>query len=217
MQDGFEGQIGSLKLPLIGDQLAGAAHAIGDFRKDFIDGLRNAVETAASPDQNYISEKLFELLHDQLHVLGDRNGDHVITIADIALHTNIDDPGVALQDVFMQWNLELGGTLVNAGAGIGFDIGIPGLGLETRGAVNAEIDWKLDFGFGVDMHQGFYLDVSNKNELELNVNVTLPDAGLTGRLAFLQLDANDKGSHLSATLGVDVKNRVNPFAALCVR
>ncbi len=62
LQDTFDGEVGGLTLPLIGDQLADAADVIGDFRKDFIDGLRDAVETAATPDQNYISQKLFELL-----------------------------------------------------------------------------------------------------------------------------------------------------------
>ena len=60
------------------------------------------------------------------------------------------------------------------------------------------------------MVQGFYLDVSDSNELELNVDVTLPGAGLTGRLAFLQLDADNNGNtHLGATFGVDIKNRNN--------
>ncbi|HEX7094535.1 MAG TPA: hypothetical protein VF183_01540, partial [Acidimicrobiales bacterium] len=211
LQDTFSGSIGGLSLPLIGDQLADAANVIGDFRKDFIDGLRHSVETAASPDQNYISQQLFHLLHDQLDILGDRNHDGSVTIDDIWLITNIDTVGTPWDQLSMEWLIELGGTLLDAGTGIGFDIGIPGLGLETRGAVNATIDWKLDFGFGVDMQRGFFIDVADTNELELNVDVTLPGAGLTGRLAFLQLEADDKGdTHLGATFGVDVKNRVHP-------
>jgi hypothetical protein len=37
--------------------------------------------------------------------------------------------------------------------------------------------------------------------------VTLPGAGPTGRLAFLQLDADDQGSHFDASFGVDVFNQ----------
>jgi hypothetical protein len=100
----------------------------------------------------------------------------------------------------MQWNMILGGTLLNVGQGIDFDLGIPGLGLETRGAVNVDIGWSLNFGFGVDLHQGFYIDISHQNELVLNVDVTLPGGGLTGRLSFMQIDADDHGgSHLGAT------------------
>ena len=100
-----------------------------------------------------------------------------------------DEEGLPLSQTFMQWNLSLGGPIVNASAGIGFDIGIPGLGLETRGDVQASIDWELAFGFGVDMVQGFYLDVSDTNELELNVDVTLPGAGLTGQSRFYYVNA----------------------------
>ena len=211
LQDTFSGDIGGISLPVIGDQLAGAADVIGSFRTGFVAGLRNAIETAATPDQNYISQQLFHLLHDQLHILGDRNHDGSVTIADIELDTNINDPGTDWHDLSMEWKIELGGSLVNAGAGINFDIGVPGLGLETRGAVQANIDWQLDFGFGVDMQRGFFIDVADTNELEVNVDVTLPGAGLTGRLGFLQVDADDKGNtHLGLTFGVDVKNRVHP-------
>src|SRR6185369_1074949 len=121
-------------------------------------------------------------------------------VSDIVLTTNVDVPGVNARDVFMQWNLKLGHKLVDVGAGIDFDLGVPGLGLETRGGIDLDIDWELDFGFGVDLRQGFYLDISSPDELKVNVDVTLPDAGLTGRLAFLQFDADDKGdTHLGLT------------------
>ena len=141
----------------------------------------------------------------------DTNEDDAITPSDIRLTTNIDRTGVDPEDVFMQWNLLLGGALTDAGTGIDFDLGIPGLGLETRGSMEVDIEWDLSFGFGVDPDQGFYLDISDVNELEVIADVTLPGAGLTGRLAFLQLDADDNGgTHLGATIAVDVKNRVNP-------
>ncbi|HXV74786.1 MAG TPA: hypothetical protein VD788_00590, partial [Candidatus Polarisedimenticolaceae bacterium] len=206
LQDLFDGEVAGFTLPLVGDQLADAADVIEDFRKDFIDGLRDAVETAADPDENYISNALFDLLHNDLHILADRNEDGAITVADIQLQTNVDEAGVEPEDVFMQWNLVLGGTLLDAGAGLDFDIGIPGLGLETRGEINVAVDWELALGFGVGISRGgFYIDTSDVNELELNVDVTLPDAGLTGRLLFLQLDADNNGpTGLGATFGVDV-------------
>ncbi len=213
LEDAFDGEIGGLTLPLIGDQLVDAAEVIGDFRRDFVAGLRDMVETADSPTENYISVQLFSLLHTQLGILGDRNEDGFVTIEDIQLLTNVSDtdPVPAPEDIFMQWNLQLGGTLLDAGTGIDFDIGVPGLGLETRGAVQATLDWQLDFGFGVDLKEGFYLDIADVNELELNLDVTLPGAGLTGRLAFLQLDADDNGdTHLGVTLGVDIRNGRTP-------
>ena len=57
---------------------------------------------------------------------------------------------------FMEWDMTLGGSLVDAGADIGFDIGIPGLGLETEGSVKLDVTWALKFGFGIDEDEGFY-------------------------------------------------------------
>ncbi|MCX7893546.1 MAG: PA14 domain-containing protein, partial [Burkholderiales bacterium] len=216
LQDTLEGDLFGLKFPIVGDQLGSAATFIADFRDGFINDLREAIATAASPSENFISQKLFELLGPgglNLLLDGDDPGTDV-SVSDIRLTTNAATPGVAPKDVFMQWNLRLGGSLVNAGAGIDFDIGLPGLGLETRGGVQLDLDWELAFGFGVDLKQGFYLDVSDANELEVNLDVTLPGAGLTGRLGFLQINADDNGSHLGATFAVDLKNRVNPADTL---
>ena len=212
LQDTFDGKLAGFTLPLIGDQLSEAADVIGTFRKDFVDGLRSAVETSANPDENYISRKLFELLHDKLDILANNDGNPEITTADIQLQTNVNEQGVAPEDVYMQWNLKLGSTLVDAGAGLDFELGIPGLGFETRGDINVTVAWELAFGFGIGINRGgFYIDVADVNELELDVKVDLPDVGLTGRLGFLQFDADDRGNTgLCATFGVDIRNDVNP-------
>lgn len=209
VQDFLDGELAGMKMPLIGDKLSNAADFLGDFREEFIAGLRDMVETSNDPTANYLSQQLFALLHGDLNpdlnILADRNNDGNVTIADIQLQTNIDDPGVAPKDLFMQWNLKLGGTLLDAGTGIDFDLGIPGLGLETRGAVHVDIGWDVDLGFGIGGGKGFYLDLSDPDELRLDADVTLPGAGLTGRLAFLQLDADDNGNtHLGATVAVDL-------------
>ena len=206
LQDTFNGEVAGFTLPLIGDQLEDVADVIETFRTDFVDGLRDAFETVADPDENYVSQQLFELLNSELGILADRNDDGFITVADVGLDTNIDEPGVDPDDVYMQWNLKLGGSVVDAGAGLDFDLGIPGLGFETRGAIAVEVPWELDLGFGVGVSRGgFYIDLSDTNEFEVAVDVTLPGAGLTGQLAFLQLDADDNGdTHLCAKFGVDV-------------
>ena len=206
LQDLFDGEFAGFTVPLIGDQLVEAADVIKDFREDFIGGLREAVETSNDPDQNFISQALFDLLHTQLGILEDRNNDGNITTSDIQLQTNVDDMGVAPEDVYMEWFLNLGGTLVDAGAGLDFQLGVPGLNFETRGEINVEVDWELAFGFGIGISRGgFYIDTSDTNELELNVDVTIPGGGFTGTLGFLQLDAMDTGdTRLGATFGVDL-------------
>ncbi len=62
LQDLLDGEIFGVSLPLVGDQLSSAAQFIEDFRKDFIDPLRDEVGNLTDPDQNFISAKFFELL-----------------------------------------------------------------------------------------------------------------------------------------------------------
>ncbi|MBL8533161.1 MAG: hypothetical protein JNL33_04830, partial [Betaproteobacteria bacterium] len=210
LQDFLDGEVAGLKMPLIGDKLSSAATFIEDFRESFIDELRNVVETANDPSANFISVKLYELLHDTIQIngqgiLGDRNEDGEITVEDIGLNTNIDEPGVPLREIFMDWDIQLGGNLVTAGTGIDFDLGIPGLGLETRGAIEVSVDWEVNFGFGIGGGKGFYLKLDNPDELRMDIDVTLPGAGITGTLGFLQVDASDNGNTgLGASIAVDL-------------
>jgi hypothetical protein len=205
LQDFLDGEVGGLQLPIIGDQLAQGATFIQDFRDEFIDGLRSVVSSSASPTANFVSQQLFTLLNDRLRILNDRNGDGLVDITDIGLTTNVDEAGVPLADLFMEWDLSLGGRLVDAGAGLDADIGLPALGLETRGDVRLTIDWDVDFGFGIGGGKGFYLDLSDPDELTLDVEVTLPGAGITGRLGPLQFDANDRGdTRLGVAIALDL-------------
>ena len=102
----------------------------------------------------------------------------------------MDEVGIPVESTFLQWNMNLGDTF-ETGTGIAFDIGLPGLGLETTGAIKVVIDWDLAFGFGINFTDGFYLDVSDSNELEVSVEVTVPGGGITGKLAILQISATD--------------------------
>jgi Ca2+-binding RTX toxin-like protein len=133
-------------------------------------------------------------------------------VGDVRLTTNVDQAGVPLEESFIQWNTKLGGQIADLGTGIGFDLGIPGLGLETDGEINFELGWDLDFGFGVSGTEGVYLDISDASELAFDLDVTVPGIELTGKLAFLQLTAtenldNPAETHLGATFAIDVFNK----------
>lgn len=214
LQDVLDGEVFGVPLPLVGDKLSDGARFIEDFRDDFIDPFRDEIENLAVQDENIVSELLFDLLGPGgISLLLDGNDDGAVTIDDIILDTNIDEADGDLQNDYMQWNMELGQEL-QLGSGIDLDLGIPGLGLETSGDVNLELGWNLGFGFGISFDEAFYLDISDDSELEVGLDVTLPDFGLAGELAFLQLDArgnkNDAGediSHFSARFGIDVNNK----------
>lgn len=235
LQDILDGEIGGVSLPLIGDKLAGAADVIGDFRNGFVEDFRQAIEELANPTVAFneavsadpISTILFDLLGPGgLNLLLDSDDAGTdVTVADIRYRTNISTPGVALEDTFLDWDFKLGSTLLNAGAGIGFDVGIPGLGLETKGEINLTIAWELAFGFGMNYDDGFYLDIGDDAdelgdddvELQLDVDLTVPGGGITGTLGFLQLSAEDDTddgdglyTHLGATFGIDIFNKSVP-------
>lgn len=208
LQDLLDGSLGSFKLPMIGDKLSGAADAIGDVRNGFVEEFRKAIEDLANPalafaeagieavtggagllassvpqGQDPVSKLLWKLLGPTgLRVLDSQS--------DIIFDTNIQtetDPG----KVFFDWRLQMGGTLVDAGAGIGFDLGIPGLGLETEGEVHLDVDWALDWGFGINFDDGFYVNLGDQSDLELTARVTTPGLGITGRLGFLQIEGHE--------------------------
>ena len=96
----------------------------------------------------------------------------------------------------------MGGPLANAGAGIGFDLGIPGLGLETEGDIQLNVDRRLDLGFGLNFDDGFYLDIADGSELEITATVMTPGLGITGRLGFLQIEAEE---NVEADEGADAE------------
>lgn len=212
LQDTLDGEVFGVPLPLVGDKLSDGARFIEDFRDDFIAPFRDEIQNMAVQDQNIVSEKLFELLGPAgLGLLLDANNDGAVTIDDITLDTNVDVADGDLNNDYMQWNMQLGQE-IDLGTGIGLDLGIPGLGLETQGDINVNLGWNLDFGFGISFEDAFYLDISNDSELEVGVDVTLPNFGLTGKLAFLQLDAgentaNPEVTHFTAKFGVNVTNK----------
>ena len=227
IQDVVGDKIGGLTIPLIGGGLNKAAHFIGDLREDVIAPLRAGIEKAqdaaqdfADADKNIISKLLFDILGPGgADLLQDRNWDGTDdgSVGDfIDLNTNLDDflfnPSTTLElkDVFIEWDLALGDSLVNESADIGFDLGIPGLGLKTEGDINLDVNWLLNLGFGLSFKEGFYLKVDDPHELLFDVSVDLsPDSAITGTLGFLGLRAEDKtidghATELGATFMVDI-------------
>jgi|GEM_PF-6918000 len=223
LQDLVDGSLGGVKLPLVGKQLAGVANVIGDFRNHFVEPLRTAIDDLANPSDAFaqsgtdpVSKILYKLLGPSgLNLLEDSNGDGSVGPDDIVFDGNINQQGVALTNLFVHWHFKLGGTIVSANPGIGFDVGIPGLGLSTTGNLSIQLAWSLQFGFGLSAKDGFSIDVGPNSGLRLDLDVSVPGGSLTGTLGFLQLTAKDHAAdptHLGATFGigiVDSRNHTN--------
>ncbi|NEQ36297.1 MAG: hypothetical protein F6K40_08385 [Okeania sp. SIO3I5] len=221
LQNILDGEIFGLELPLIGDNLSDASEFIGDLRRNIYDTLRDTVDNVAKSPE-LIQESLFELLNSEnLQLLKDSNGDGNITAADIEI---VGDPA---NDNFVQWEMTLGGT-VQLDRAIDFDFGIPALALDAEGNVELGLDWELDLGFGLNEEQGFYFilnDEEDNPELEVDLDLTIPDSKLTGSLAFLKLEIEDNKEEggdktkfnasfdidLSKSKGSDNPNKVGLF------
>ncbi|NIQ02699.1 MAG: hypothetical protein GWM98_22025, partial [Nitrospinaceae bacterium] len=105
----------------------------------------------------------------------------------------------------MAWDVKLGTVLADLSTDIGFDLGIPGLGLETEGDITLGVEWELDLGFGLSFEDGFFFDVSDPHELLFDFDVTLP-ASIVGTLAFLELRGTDKSLDFDPGAGTDMRN-----------
>ncbi len=217
LQDILDGEVFGLEIPFIGDKLSSGANFIQDFRDGFLSDFRDFVETGKDlaqdfedPNLNPLSVKLFELLGPEgLGLLLESDG----TAADIGdaigdvITLNTDG------DSFVEWDLSIGG-MAGVGTTADFDFGIPGFGIEADGGIGLAFDWDLDFGFGLSLDEGFYLKVDDSNELTVALQAILPTQ-LTGRLAFLQLTANDKNdpndqiADLGLAFELDIFNKSN--------
>ena len=101
----------------------------------------------ADPDENPIQDLLFQLLGPsgldlliQADASGDAARDSITklfidgTLADIETYSNL-DTATSIDEAEIWWKFKIGQNLLDTGADIGFDIGVPGLGLETEGEI----------------------------------------------------------------------------------
>ncbi|MEM6468496.1 MAG: dockerin type I domain-containing protein [Planctomycetota bacterium] len=181
-------------LPMVGERLESAADFLKDVREDALPILRDQLQ----PQQLVDEVKL--VLHNALGSvmrLSDINDDAVIDYRDVDLAVDS-----STQEAIL--NLSLGDSYV-VDTGIGFDLGLPGMSLELEGDVAAALDWAIDVGIGINPVDGFYVDITDVNEIELDVEVTIPDAALTGTLGLFQVQVTDRGSMLEGQFDVDLK------------
>ncbi|MFC1783883.1 hypothetical protein ACFL02_09930, partial [Planctomycetota bacterium] len=220
---------GDFSPPLIGDALSNGAGFIEDFRDDFITPLRDLIETVenaakdfADPDKNIISGFLSQVMGgllletdydlagnpEFLGYYGSESAKLIGLTSNLDKYFDPDDDSVALEETYIQWNMTIGDTY-EFGTDIGFDVGIPGLGLEADGDITVSIGWQLSFGFGIGFQDGFYLDISHDKELTAYIDANLDDASLTGTLGFLQLTATvNPATDLGVALGINIAEEI---------
>ncbi|MDB5319040.1 MAG: cya 2, partial [Phycisphaerales bacterium] len=211
LQDGMDSQVFGRKLPLLGSHLKEGARFIEDIRTKGIQPLRNTLQD--KPPADALKNALFTALGPSgLGVLGDLDNNGTIDLNDIGVV--LDASG---NQILFKTRLHQAPVALNVP--LGFDIGLPGLGLEVDGGVQAKVGFDFQLAFGLNRTDGFFFVTDTRNtagtsipELNVSVDATTPDLSATGRLAILQLQATDSATnptHFGANFSVDLKDPNN--------
>ena len=96
--------------------------------------------------------------------------------------------------------------IFTASTNLGFDLGLPALGLKSDAKVKADLSFNWLVDFGVSATDGFFLNTGASNELSLTLGLTISNATASGDLGFLHLAIDDQGSNLTGTVAVDLKD-----------
>ena len=199
VQGALDAAFDDLILPLVGDALKDSAGFIDDLRievAEFFEPLREVLEQVDDP-LVWLQDQFFTVFEP---VLTDQDGGGTINIDDILL-TARDIDGNVLPEV--SGGLDIGtadavhfeiilGQTITVDLGTALDLGLPALGLslEASDPISFDLSWEIALGFGISNTDGFYLASDDIDELEIALEVFLPET-VTGRLAFLELQATN--------------------------
>lgn len=172
-------------LPLVGDHLKETTDPAAKFLITLRDEIREkfAQVTEEPVTSAFIQQKLYEALVDT-GWLQDLDGDGDVDKQDVQVGESSDNLSI---------NLKLGRSLELLTLPVGFDLGLPGLGLDVEGDVKTQIGFSLDVGFGINAADGFYVDTQDPDELTITLDVTIPDMKAeAGVLGFLKVAVTDE-------------------------
>ena len=209
LQTGLNSKVFSVNLPLLGNDLQKAAH----FLSDLVSQADTALKTLGNTLKNDTVQNLIaDLKQGIVTVFGPSPGLGLLenpdgtpatpatALNDVAIDyydasgNNLSlNPANPSQEDAIQVNIKLGGDLVDSSFGVSSSLGLPGLGISTSGNIKVDLPWTFNFGFGLSVHDGFYLDTSSTASpaFDVHLNVTAPGLNLTGQLGFLAITAAD--------------------------
>jgi Ca2+-binding RTX toxin-like protein len=187
LSDTLAGDVLGTRMPFVGDQMADVLF-IENFRQNLYSTLKSGIENDIDPTPADVTALLTQALGGYLKGVVAYDGY---------------DPGEPIVDWNHQWNFTLEDTVTVIFED--FDLGIPHLGFDTNIPVQAELKWTISLGFGLNFVEGAYIDVSDVEDLDLNLKITLlpqPDSKAT--LGFLKGPVTDPGNDTGAVLNFDV-------------
>ncbi|MDY6263115.1 MAG: calcium-binding protein [Fibrobacter sp.] len=218
-------------IPLLGDSILGAADCLTDLYTTLIEPFRKYVSGKYGGfDANSVAQNLYTMLVGKLDKLGTPSTvekwagvDFTKSYKDYIQYCESDDE--------VCWRMRLVGHY-NLEKNKNFDLGFAGLGLKTEGGVDIDLEWTLDFGFGISKKDGAFLLLSTgresdessvENEIknnqkhagdDFNLKLTIkPNLDLKGSLGFLAMNGHldENKSSFELNLGIDLNDGVNSY------
>jgi hypothetical protein len=188
LQSGLNSQVLGTSLPIAGRHLK-------DITADSAKDVTQFVQNLRDPVYRQVSDKINEK-KDNL-TFADIQGVFANVFGPNGLQLLVGTVGMMPQFPIqtIQFSIHLHQNYKVSTHKINFDLGLP-LGLTVTGStqVQVEVGWDFNFHFGLDLHDGFYLDTSDVNQLRVDLRLTTPGLRATGKLPFLQMDITDSTS-----------------------
>ena len=187
-------------VPIVGDALSGGVDFLGDLKKSVLEPLSNFLYESTGMNAEMVAQKLNELFGTYLQAVTVDQGS-----GDAWKPTTSGGKVTYYREGadYAEWYLSIGKDY-SFGSGLGFDLGFPGLGLKSDAGVNLNLNWRLNFGFGVSQKDGFYFIFNDGSEVFVSANVDV-DGKILGSLAGLGLEMTlPNNKPVSLSFGVDL-------------
>jgi Ca2+-binding RTX toxin-like protein len=203
IQSTLNTQVFANDLPILGNKLQSststAVQFVQDFKNEILSQLRSKLTNATNQTPESVREDLFAALGPgRLNILQDLDGDGV-NLKDIGLKDLPDN-------VSFNFKVKESPTSNSFTSAIDSKVGLQKLGLSIDGTAQIGLGYDLDLAFGVDKTKGFYLDTTSANELQVDLQASLPNLSANGNLGALQVAVTDKGSAFNAGFKINIKD-----------
>ncbi|MCL4103506.1 hypothetical protein [Fibrobacter sp. HC4] len=208
---------GMRKIPLVGDSIVGAADCLTALDEKFIEPFRKFAYNSQNLDAAMVAERLYTILQKtglllalDKKVLFDtqNNCTQKVMWAGSLFDQVFSDKGnqyVQYRDDgnVVEWRFRLGNAYTLSG-NADFDLGMPGLGLSSKGGVGLELSWEWYIGFGVSK-TGAYIMLSNGSDADNTSNNIVAD----GILKDVETKDGDKTVTQTLMSGDDIRVSMN--------
>lgn len=207
------------KIPLVGDSIVSAADCLTDLDEKFIEPLRKFAYSTQDMNAASVAAALYSILQKTglLGTLSKEVSDtQSVAWAGSIFNKSYNDKNGKQCIQYnesgesVEWRFCLSGSY-DLDANADFDLGLPGLGLTSKGGVDLKLEWKWYLGFGISKN-GAYILLSNGSD-EGNADKTIVVDGIEkltevsedSRTKTMQLSGDDILVTLTVTPNVDLK------------